>query len=152
MHRVQRVAARGGSEPTGGYGLTPYTGRLIQDGASDQEAGRSALTFSTTHWSVVLAAGDAQSEVSCKALGELCEIYWYPVFCFLRQKGYDSEQAQDLIEEVAVLCGHGDDDLEALGTLAQPLDNGSQLDRLGTRAEHDEDSLLLRYHGRHGDS
>jgi hypothetical protein len=34
--------------------------------------------FATTHWGVVLAAGDAGSEPSHDALETLCKTYWYP--------------------------------------------------------------------------
>lgn len=35
--------------------------------------------FATTHWSVVLAAGDSKSPGSDDALARLCRNYWYPL-------------------------------------------------------------------------
>ena len=30
------------------------------------------------------------------ALGELCRIYWYPLYAYVRRRGYPPEEAQDL--------------------------------------------------------
>jgi RNA polymerase sigma-70 factor (ECF subfamily) len=54
--------------------------------------------FLTTQWSVVLAAGDAASSESAQALATLCELYWYPLYAFVRRRGYDPEAAQDLTQ------------------------------------------------------
>ena len=57
-----------------------------------------AATFATTHWSVVVAAGDSTSERSRTALAELCQAYWYPLYAFLRRKGVSPDEAQDLTQ------------------------------------------------------
>ena len=57
-----------------------------------------AHQFVKTRWSLVLAAGDA-TEDSRKALAELCEIYWYPVYSFIRRRRGDAEAAHDLTQE-----------------------------------------------------
>ena len=44
--------------------------------------------FSTTHWSLVLAAGDTQSPQAKEALEKLCRTYWYPLYAYVRRKGY----------------------------------------------------------------
>ena len=54
--------------------------------------------FSTTHWSVVLAAGDNTSAASQPALEMLCQNYWYPLYAFARRKGYQAEDAQDVTQ------------------------------------------------------
>jgi len=46
----------------------------------------------------VLAAGDARREDARHALGQLCEVYWYPLYAFLRRRGYSADDAQDLIQ------------------------------------------------------
>lgn len=51
--------------------------------------------FATTHWSVVLAAGDSASPKHQEALETLCRTYWYPLYAFLRRRGYDRHQAED---------------------------------------------------------
>ncbi|HWY76578.1 MAG TPA: sigma-70 family RNA polymerase sigma factor [Verrucomicrobiae bacterium] len=55
--------------------------------------------FATTHWSVVLAAGEGGSETAGKALETLCRAYWYPIYVYVRRKGYNAEDAQDLTQE-----------------------------------------------------
>lgn len=53
----------------------------------------------TTHWSLVLAAGaDVSSGAAGDALAQLCETYWYPLYAFLRSRGYAAEDSQDLTQ------------------------------------------------------
>jgi len=47
-------------------------------------------------WSLVLAAGHDPSVDSRSSLAGLCEVYWNPVYAFIRRSGYDCDQAQDL--------------------------------------------------------
>ena len=56
--------------------------------------------FATTHWSLVLAAtqGGASETRARAALEELCRAYWYPLYAFVRYRGYSSEDAQDLTQ------------------------------------------------------
>src|SRR5215213_2762140 len=54
--------------------------------------------FATTHWSLVLAAVNRASPAADEALAELCEIYWYPLYAYLRGRGYTTEDAQDLTQ------------------------------------------------------
>jgi RNA polymerase sigma-70 factor (ECF subfamily) len=61
-------------------------------------AAGAAGVFATTHWSVVLAAGQTASEVAANALEELCRTYWYPLYAYLRRKGYREHDAQDLTQ------------------------------------------------------
>jgi RNA polymerase sigma-70 factor (ECF subfamily) len=58
------------------------------------------LAFNTTHWSVVLAAGDdATSAAAVAALDELCRAYWFPLYAFVRRQGFNQHDAQDLTQE-----------------------------------------------------
>jgi hypothetical protein len=61
--------------------------------------GRNEL-FVSTHWTIVLKAGDsaATSAQALSALSELCQIYWQPLYIFLRKRGYEREDAQDLTQ------------------------------------------------------
>lgn len=59
----------------------------------------SAGTFHTTHWSVVLDAGQASSPQSAEALEWLCCTYWYPLYAYVRRRGYEVAEAQDLTQE-----------------------------------------------------
>jgi len=48
---------------------------------------------------MVLAAGAESSSPGVQeALGALCETYWYPLYAFLRSRGYSAENAQDLTQ------------------------------------------------------
>jgi RNA polymerase sigma factor (sigma-70 family) len=53
--------------------------------------------FTTTHWSVVLAA-QGQSPVADEALEKLCRTYWWPLYGYVRRQGYSPEEAQDLTQ------------------------------------------------------
>ena len=55
--------------------------------------------FATTHWSVVVAAGERDSPVAHEALSRLCTIYWYPLYAYVRRQGYRVEEAEDLTQE-----------------------------------------------------
>jgi len=70
----------------------------VEDGNKPGKA-EDARWFSTTHWSVVLAAGQPDAGVSDQALETLCRTYWFPLYGFIRRKGYAPEDAQDLTQE-----------------------------------------------------
>jgi RNA polymerase sigma factor (sigma-70 family) len=55
--------------------------------------------FASTHWSLVLSAGDKSSPQSTAALGKLCGSYWYPLYAYVRRRGRSPEDAQDLTQE-----------------------------------------------------
>jgi RNA polymerase sigma-70 factor (ECF subfamily) len=54
--------------------------------------------FATTHWSVVVAAGSPSSPDAQKALESLCQIYWYPLYAYVRRRVANSDEAQDLTQ------------------------------------------------------
>ena len=62
-------------------------------------ASGGAESFATTHWSVVLLAGQSNSAQAADALEKLCRAYWYPLYAFVRRQGYDPHAAQDLTQE-----------------------------------------------------
>ena len=59
-----------------------------------QEAGR----FRTTRWSVVLLSAQSQAPGSKAALAELCRLYWFPLYAFVRGRGYNPADTQDLVQ------------------------------------------------------
>ena len=67
-------------------------------GSSDSGEGRSRW-FTTTHWSVVLAAKQGDSAKSTAALENLCSTYWYPLYAYVRRRGQDAEGAKELTQE-----------------------------------------------------
>jgi RNA polymerase sigma factor (sigma-70 family) len=54
--------------------------------------------FATTHWTVVLAAGQRHTPQSDRALEELCRTYWYPLYACVRRHGHSREDAEDLTQ------------------------------------------------------
>jgi RNA polymerase sigma-70 factor (ECF subfamily) len=55
--------------------------------------------FPTTRWTLVVAASDPKRKEVRSALASLCENYWYPLYAYLRRRGYPADQAQDLTQE-----------------------------------------------------
>lgn len=58
--------------------------------------------FPTTRWSLVIAAGDPQRKDARSALVALCENYWYPLYAYLRRRGYPADQAQDFTQDFLI--------------------------------------------------
>lgn len=60
--------------------------------------------FASTHWSVIVAAGNGASEPerARAALAELCQTYWTPLYTFVRTRGYSVHDAQDLTQSFFV--------------------------------------------------
>ncbi len=54
--------------------------------------------FASTHWSVVLAAGDSGSAESSVALERFCRQYWYPLYVFVRRLGHAPADAEDIVQ------------------------------------------------------
>jgi RNA polymerase sigma-70 factor (ECF subfamily) len=54
--------------------------------------------FTTTHWSIVLAARDPSAPQAADALEKLCRSYWYPLYAFVRRQGYDESSAKDQVQ------------------------------------------------------
>jgi len=55
--------------------------------------------FPTTRWTLVVAAGEPERREARSALVSLCENYWYPLYAYLRRRGYPAAEAQDLTQE-----------------------------------------------------
>jgi len=63
--------------------------------------GAQTSGFHTTRWTLVQAAsGDSRGLTgdSRRALSTLCQMYWHPVYAFIRRNGYDPDQSQDLTQ------------------------------------------------------
>ena len=55
--------------------------------------------FATTHWSVVLTAGTHNDTTRARdALARLCQVYWYPLYAYVRRRGHNAHDAQDLTQ------------------------------------------------------
>jgi RNA polymerase sigma factor (sigma-70 family) len=57
-----------------------------------------ARDFRTTRWSLVVKASLADDVDGAAALDKLCRAYWYPLYVFVRRRGYDPETARDLTQ------------------------------------------------------
>src|SRR5688572_8232214 len=57
-----------------------------------------AREFLTTHWSVVLLAGQQETSRAQEALGHLCQTYWYPLYAYVRRQGHSPHDAEDLTQ------------------------------------------------------
>ena len=58
----------------------------------------AAKGFSTTLWTVVRHANSTDSTEARAALAQLCQTYWYPLYSFVRRRGFAPHDAQDLTQ------------------------------------------------------
>jgi RNA polymerase sigma-70 factor (ECF subfamily) len=68
---------------------------------SEDSSGSSCApgdVFATTHWTVVLAAGQRHTPQSDGALEELCRTYWFPLYAYVRRRGHAKADAEDLTQ------------------------------------------------------
>ena len=65
---------------------------------SDDSSPAHAAEFRPTRWSVVLLSAQSDAPESRAALAALCRAYWYPLYAFVRRRGYNPEDAQDLTQ------------------------------------------------------
>lgn len=54
--------------------------------------------FVTTKWTLVNAAGGNSDAQTHEALAALCQTYWPPLYSYLRRRGHDREEAEDLVQ------------------------------------------------------
>ena len=72
----------------------PSSGPPDPTGSAERVAG----AFATTHWSVVARVGAPATVESSVALDRLCRQYWQPLYFFVRRRGYNEQDAQDLTQ------------------------------------------------------
>jgi RNA polymerase sigma-70 factor (ECF subfamily) len=65
----------------------------------DSPSPEPADWITTTHWSIVRAAGDSAAFVKREALEKLCRAYWQPLYAYVRRKGHEEHDAADLTQE-----------------------------------------------------
>ena len=68
---------------------------MMYDDQTDM--GGTQEAFLSTHWSLIdgIRAGQDRDRT---LIGYLLKRYWKPVYCYLRRRGYDNEQAKDLTQ------------------------------------------------------
>lgn len=54
--------------------------------------------FATTRWTVVMMAGGQRTPQADAALEQLCRTYWFPLYAYVRRRGYTKEDAEDLTQ------------------------------------------------------
>ena len=65
---------------------------------TEPDGGR-ASAFPNTRWSLIVNLRDENEQSAGDALAELCSIYWYPVYAFIRRSQRSAEDAEDLTQE-----------------------------------------------------
>jgi RNA polymerase sigma-70 factor (ECF subfamily) len=55
--------------------------------------------FLTTHWSIVVSAAASGSPHTRESLERLCELYWRPVYAYIRRRGLTADEAADLTQQ-----------------------------------------------------
>lgn len=66
---------------------------------NERMPGLDARRFVTTPWTEVLLAREPESPGAREALEQLCRLYWYPLYAYIRQSVNDPHQAEDLTQE-----------------------------------------------------
>lgn len=72
---------------------------MAANDVTDSKSEPGKAVFATTHWSVVVEAGQSDSPKASQAMARLCQAYWYPLYAYVRRKGYQAPDAQDLTQE-----------------------------------------------------
>ena len=72
---------------------------MLRSKSNDESDSARASWFTTTHWSVVLNAAESTSSGGQEALEKLCRTYWHPLYAYVRHRGYEPHDAQDLTQE-----------------------------------------------------
>ena len=71
---------------------------MAREQSNGETGGANPLGFMPTHWSVVLAAAHANPARRAQALEQLCRSYWEPLYAYIRGRGYEMHDTQDLTQ------------------------------------------------------
>jgi RNA polymerase sigma-70 factor (ECF subfamily) len=86
--------------PSADAGLVALRGNRLMSKQRPTPGSLDAAGFTATRWTLVLAAaGSESSPAAAEAMGELCRVYWYPLYVFVRRRGHDTHEAEDLTQE-----------------------------------------------------
>ena len=97
---LARLVGNSGAERTDGQD----SGQAVEQPENNQttSAGfrfaEASGAFATTHWSVVQSAADDDTDCAAHALEQLCAKYWYPIYAFIRRRGMDHHETEDLTQ------------------------------------------------------
>jgi DNA-directed RNA polymerase specialized sigma24 family protein len=62
-------------------------------------AGGDQEGFLTTHWTAIEQVHAGNPDRAKILVGELLRTYWKPVYCYLRHRGFQNEEAKDLTQD-----------------------------------------------------
>ena len=62
------------------------------------DMGGIGKVFLTTHWSLIEDMGNSDDDKNSALIELLLKKYWKPVYCYLRRRGYQNEEAKDLTQ------------------------------------------------------
>jgi RNA polymerase sigma-70 factor (ECF subfamily) len=71
---------------------------LLMRGDDYTDIGGTGEVFLTTHWTLIQGVVSSGEDESRALIGLLMNRYWKPIYCYLRRKGYNNEQAKDLTQ------------------------------------------------------
>lgn len=72
---------------------------MRMNGQMDSADGTQARFPTQTYWTTLIQpVGDPSAPKAREALNQLCQTYWFPIYAFIRRKGYDSRTAKDLTQ------------------------------------------------------
>jgi DNA-directed RNA polymerase specialized sigma24 family protein len=70
--------------------------RRVKSGLMDHSAPNA--DFPETHWTLVAMVKGKDRQQAALALGEICRVYWYPIYAYLRRAGKGEQDAEDLTQ------------------------------------------------------
>jgi hypothetical protein len=94
--RVGRTPVFSFKRRGGPIGWMEREGTPLKDNQSSLAGGVNR--FQSTRWSMVLVSAQSQAPGYQEALADLCKLYWFPLYAFVRHRGYSSEDGQDLVQ------------------------------------------------------
>jgi RNA polymerase sigma-70 factor (ECF subfamily) len=102
--------------------------------------------FPPTRWSLLSRIRNGDSNESRKALNDLCQQYYYPLYCFIRRRGLEHHDAQDVLHEflAKLLRNESFNDLTAsAGRLRGFLSTGIQRFLANWHRDHAKERLEI---------
>jgi len=75
-----------------------YLGTMAMRSDKYTSIGEATRSFQTTHWTAIETIGSDDSIDSKALVGDLLKSYWKPVYCYLRRKGHNNEEAKDFTQ------------------------------------------------------
>lgn len=74
-------------------------GQRSADATRRESSPMGGARFETTRWTMVCSAQGVEETLRASALEDLCRLYWYPLYAYVRRRGHTAEKAKDLTQE-----------------------------------------------------